>query len=818
MNHDIDQLLNVLLGDPKPTAAPPKTSSTAPRTRSAASEESLRRVEEIMRSVELESSRRRAEQPPKKEYPKPQHEPVVVPAPISHFSLEPSQDTAVRMRDRLDESALPMIDSDKKPSQIIPPKPKAEPPKKKRKRKKNPVQQPVITEPMQTQQDIPAPASEMPKRKIPHIVIPDELPPDIPRDTTIADEIKRRQQEQKPDEAQPEPETVSAEPAETQALEEPAKPEPAVRLSVNEKANLIRQRMRQLQEEQTLEELHSSEEKASATESESPEIEENDAPALAEETASAVPEEEHLSLQEKADLLRESIRQMHEELSALPEPEELECTDEEETTPEPEVTEEEPEKKSSRKFGFFRRKEKLPLEDDAQTEDTQPQEEPADALESDVVSEEEEILFEDSLQLTEAAEAEDSLPSEEETEQKPVLRHLQLPAEEAEEKGGLFGLFSRKKKRSSAEPILTETAAEAADVQETSEISADEESAETEEPEPSERESVSDAFLAETDAAETAEEEPHEEAASSDAPIAEEETDSDPQLDHVPDDAQEPKPQEQPVSIDVSCPGDEAQKKKSALIAAIHAALDESAQELAEIKAEPIPEQSEIDVALGRPQFWKKYAYFMIGLLFTILAAVGLVTCILQGKRAVQNFASSHSLKSELEECLYPLAVVDCPPFGDIAELNAESALSAAMIDLLMYEDLSGYTCKFDVYSIPAEDVRAHVKKMFGDGVQIVDVTLHAAGETFYYDATDDCYNVPSSPVIFSYAPEVQEITRSGDQYTVIVDYYSDTAKWQQFSQNFKAASKTMKITMQEVDGQYRILSILNISEESQGV
>ncbi len=818
MNHDIDQLLNGLLAPPsQPRSSQPvqQSNTPAPPKRSSASEESLRRVEEIMRSVEQESDRRRAVQPPKKEYPKPQHAPVVVPPPVSHFSEEPSQDTAVRMRDRLDETSLPKIDSDKKPNQIIPPKPKPEPPKKKRRKKKRPEVQPAPP----LQQDIPAPA-EPPKRKIPHIVIPDELPPDIPRDTSIADEIRRRKLAQQTEEpaVQAVPEPITApEPQPVPAAKAPAAP----KLSVHEKANLIKQRMRQLQEEQP-----ASEELPEETPEPQPVPEElpEPAPAPAVETpAEEEPDEEELTLQERADMIRESIRQMHEELSALPSPEELEASGElevPEETPEQAPAEEEhvDETPRSRGFGFFRRrKNEEPETEQATEEETVPTDDLADeeSAQTDASDEAEELLAE----TPEEEQTEEKQPEEETSEETaPVLRHLHLPEPEEPAKKGVFGLFSRKKKLKPTTAIaeIAEETAEAPEIpdEEIPEILEEPDTAEApEEILPSE-EATPEPISEPQDAPEPAPSVPEET----------EEEEPETATESVPEEAapDEPAPSQETAapSIDITLPGEtDREKKKNAFIAAIHAALDESAQELAEIKAEPIPEQSEIDVALGRPQFWKRYAYFIVGILCTALACVGVAACVVKGKELVQRFASSSSLKSELEERIYPIAVVDLPPFASAAELQNEAALSAAMIDLLMYEDLSGYPCSFDVYSIPAEQVKKHAASMFGPEITLTDTTLHAAGETFYYDTASGCYNVPASPMIFSYSPEVQEVTRSGDVFTVTVIYRGETAKWQQNSGNFSGiGTKTMKITMTLADDEYRITGVVNISDESEGM
>ena len=83
-----------------------------------ASEDAQRRAEQIAQDVEDDGSWQIPPEEPKPVRPKPLHAPVIVPPPISHFTDEPSQNPAVRMRDRLEEDALPKPDTTRKPTQI----------------------------------------------------------------------------------------------------------------------------------------------------------------------------------------------------------------------------------------------------------------------------------------------------------------------------------------------------------------------------------------------------------------------------------------------------------------------------------------------------------------------------------------------------------------------------------------------------------------------------------------------------------------------------------------------------------------------------
>ncbi|MBQ9696220.1 MAG: leucine-rich repeat protein, partial [Oscillospiraceae bacterium] len=140
--------------------------------------------------------------------------------------------------------------------------------------------------------------------------------------------------------------------------------------------------------------------------------------------------------------------------------------------------------------------------------------------------------------------------------------------------------------------------------------------------------------------------------------------------------------------------------------------------------------------------------------------------------------------------------------------------LSAAMMDILMYDDLSVYPANFDVISIPLQDVLLRARRMFGAEYSPVPVTLRIAGEFFYYDEDIHSYNVPQSPAIFAYAPQIQKIQRSGDVYTVDVLYVSDSAQWQEHSSNYTAQNeKEMQVVLEKKNGVWRIVRIANTGD-----
>ncbi len=775
-SNEFDQLLSGLLGnkndDPKP-----QNDSTTGKT-SAASEESRRRVEEIMKNVERESDKRKSEEQfrPKAE-PIPKREPVVVPPPISHFSEEPSQNPAVRMRDRLDETALPMLDSERKPTQVIPPKPKPEAaPKKKKKR---PAPQPSA--------DIPAPPTP-PKRSVPHIVVPDELPPDIPRETAVsaADEerrkkleaIRRAVKEQRNAKLEAETHEPQTEYTEPTKIMRAAAEEPAVTIAEPE-----------MIEESVAEAI--------------PEIieavEEPAESVVNEPDADSLKNERDKEILNKAQIIKQQIRQAMEAIQSLPE------TDTEEESELSEQAEE---------------TEDTPVYEEMQVETSE--NEPYEETDEDDLSEE----------VSEISETQEIVP---ETTAAPRLRHLSVPVE-PEKKQGLFSKFRKNKQEKIQEQPADEPAPEkSVETQEEPEtytepeISEDEVYEGSEEPETctepeisedevyevsEDPETCTEPEISEDEVYEGSEDsETYTESEISEETVAVNETET----------AAETQVQESSSNemhnIDVNLPDEEARaRKRSAFSAAIRAALDENAQELEDVRAEQLPADDEIDVAVGKSRKGKR-GYLVAGFICTIFAIIGVVFCVMQGIRWIRDFVDSSSLKSQLEDVLYPVVVMDLPEYEDASEAAPEMLMSAAVMDILMYDDLSKYTEVFDVISIPAEDVKNRAETMFGVTLSDEYTTLFAAGELFFYDETSGFYNVPSSPVIFSYAPDVQNISRVENMYTVTVIYRADTAQWQHRSENFTAAGeKTMEITLVKIEDDYQIVRIKNVSTHSSGI
>ncbi|MBR1554665.1 MAG: hypothetical protein IJ644_04645 [Oscillospiraceae bacterium] len=168
MKRELHDLLRNLVDD----------SDLPPSPEISVSEESRQKVDAIVEKMNREQAS--APTVPKPVYDAPpsrKRPPVVTPDPVSHFSEEPSQNPVVRMHDRLLGDALPQPDFERKPVSDAEQKHKKS---KHKKRKKTKAET--------------APETAKPKKNF-HIEIRDELPSDVPRDTSIADRLKQEKLE-----------------------------------------------------------------------------------------------------------------------------------------------------------------------------------------------------------------------------------------------------------------------------------------------------------------------------------------------------------------------------------------------------------------------------------------------------------------------------------------------------------------------------------------------------------------------------------------------------------------------------------------------
>lgn len=203
-------------------------------------------------------------------------------------------------------------------------------------------------------------------------------------------------------------------------------------------------------------------------------------------------------------------------------------------------------------------------------------------------------------------------------------------------------------------------------------------------------------------------------------------------------------------------------------------ALDERSDELAELTMnEPEPEMP-ITVSEGG----KRRGYLILGALMMILAVIGLISTIGFTVDKFKAFADNTQQKTEFARFIYPVVICDPAPFDQTVKLRSDTVITAAIWDIILYEDKSKYEADFDMIIVPELDVEQHAAKLFGQGLSIKHQSILGADVQFYYNEDIKSYRIPANPKYFTYSPYIEEITRVGESYTVTVGYVSPTPAW----------------------------------------
>ncbi|MEG0614265.1 MAG: hypothetical protein RR540_00805 [Oscillospiraceae bacterium] len=238
-------------------------------------------------------------------------------------------------------------------------------------------------------------------------------------------------------------------------------------------------------------------------------------------------------------------------------------------------------------------------------------------------------------------------------------------------------------------------------------------------------------------------------------------------------------------------------------------ALDEDVSEIAEMSS-----ASEVVTADDKPKFgFKRKLYFAVGIAMTIMSLIGFIFTIVFFAGIISDVANNTKQKSQFVEFIYPVVITDPASFESTAQLSSDTAISAAIWDIILYADKSKYPTEFGTITVPAVDVELHATKLFGKGIVFEHKNLGDAVLSFYYSPETKSYTIPVAPKFFSFSPKVEKISKSGDIYTLKVGYISPSPAW---LSNDKAKEpepdKYMEYVVKIAEDKYTITAINEIA------
>lgn len=257
-------------------------------------------------------------------------------------------------------------------------------------------------------------------------------------------------------------------------------------------------------------------------------------------------------------------------------------------------------------------------------------------------------------------------------------------------------------------------------------------------------------------------------------------------------------------------PDDDTDEENSGLTSTLEDILDEDPEELVKSQSE----QAEFGIHPKSMKIVKakRRKYAVLGIICGVLALIGLCAIIAKGVGMIRNIGSANDKKDRFVNVIYPAAIMDIDAFNTPSELSSEQIITATLWSIIMDKDKIGnYESQLgDTVSIPDVDVEKYAVELFGENIPAFEhCTVGPVEARFYY--SNGAYNVKLRPITFTYAPDVRSVVKSGDIYTLTVDYIDELPEWMP-----KSVAKTVEYQLTEKgDGSYTIDSMRIISVKS---
>ncbi|MBQ5333910.1 MAG: hypothetical protein J6K92_11750 [Oscillospiraceae bacterium] len=255
------------------------------------------------------------------------------------------------------------------------------------------------------------------------------------------------------------------------------------------------------------------------------------------------------------------------------------------------------------------------------------------------------------------------------------------------------------------------------------------------------------------------------------------------------------------------------EKKNGDIIEILDSALDEDISEISEMSE---LEEGGTDAA-AKPRN-KNAFHFIVGLVFIILAMIGLVSTVDFVSDKVKSVIDNTEQKNEFAKFIYPVVICDPPAFDATTRLKNETIISAAVWDIILYEDKSRYALDFDYLIVPEVDIEQHAAKLFGSGLTVKHMTISSADISFYYDEEISSYRIPENPKFFTYSPYIESISKVGESYTLTVGYVSPTPAWLTLtSDEAPSPEKYVDYVVQKRGTSYTLVAIRQSEKQAEG-
>lgn len=222
----------------------------------------------------------------------------------------------------------------------------------------------------------------------------------------------------------------------------------------------------------------------------------------------------------------------------------------------------------------------------------------------------------------------------------------------------------------------------------------------------------------------------------------------------------------------------------------------------------------------------RKYAA-PLGGIFIILAVVGVITVVIVAIALTWQMLDNTSEKEMFEEKIQPVVMFDPAPFDSPSDIPNDSLLRYCMWVTLSSERAQEYSYVGSDLLVPASELDVAARSLFGDAVTLTHETftdyivsyryaldeeietVNELGETQMVKV-ENAYLVTPGTEMYVFTPQVQEITKNGDYYSLLVHYLSPPNAWTTIFAGDRAGSyeKNMIYVMERVDGEWHIVRV----------
>lgn len=205
------------------------------------------------------------------------------------------------------------------------------------------------------------------------------------------------------------------------------------------------------------------------------------------------------------------------------------------------------------------------------------------------------------------------------------------------------------------------------------------------------------------------------------------------------------------------------------------------------------------------------YAVPLGGIILT-LGIIGIASIALILIRMTFYMVDNTKEKAMFERIVQPLVMFDPVPFEKASDIDSLSLLQYSMWAVLLSDTKENYA--YDENGelvVPASDLDVAAAGLFGGEVKLSHQSFGDYETIYYYDEKNKVYLVPIIVQLLVYTPQVEEIQRNGDIYTIRVGYIPPGSAWTANTAGVNAEptpDKYMYYDLQRSKNGYQILAL----------